>query len=181
MAKYAAFPRGINVGGRTVKMDALREALETAGYENVKTLQAAGNVVFEARESDPPALRAKVEKTIKDKFGFNVHVIIRSAAEIRKLIRSAPFKGIKVKPQTRLYVTFRSEGTKSKLKLPYRALKGDYTILWVSKSEIISALTLTPKVGTVDAMAILEKEFGKEITTRNWNTILKLRPLLAET
>ena len=50
----------------------------------------------------------------------------------------------------------------------------DYRILQVSDSEVCSVLTLTERSRTVDSMKILQKEFGKGITTRNWNTVNKL-------
>ncbi len=178
MSQYVAFLRGINVGGKTIKMDALRKALETAGYKNIKTVLASGNVFFESKETDQDNLRSEIEKIIKDTFGLDVRVIVRRAAEIQKLVKSEPFKGIKVTPKTRLYVTFLSQKPKSKLKLPHKSLNGDYIILKVNKGEVIGVLTLTPNSGTVDAMAVLEKEFGGDITTRNWNTILKIHSLL---
>lgn len=178
MNQYVAFLRGINVGGKTLKMDALRKALEEPGYQNVSTVLASGNVVFEHKETNQAKLRSEIKKIIKDTFGLDVYVIVRSAAEIQKLVRSEPFNGIKITPKTRLYVTFLSKASKSKLKLPHKSLNGDYIILKVNKGEVISVLTLTPKSGTVDAMAVLEKEFGKDITTRNWNTILKVHSVL---
>jgi uncharacterized protein (DUF1697 family) len=39
-------------------------------------------------------------------------------------------------------------------------------------------MMLTADAGTVDAMEILEKEFGKDITTRNWNTVQKVAKAL---
>lgn len=178
MKQSVAFLRGINVGGKTLKMDALRKALEEAGYQNVSTVLASGNVVFTNEENDQPKLRTEIEKIIKNTFGLDVHVIVRSGAEIQKLVKSGPFNGIRVTAKTRLYVTFLSQPSKSKLKLPHKSLNGDHVILKVSKSEVIGVMTLTPKNGSVDMMAVLEKEFGEEITTRNWNTILKVHSLL---
>lgn len=178
MKQHVAFLRGINVGGKTLKMDALRKALEEAGYTNVHTVLASGNVVLEGVEADPAKVGNKIEKIIADDLGMDVHVIVRSAAQLQKLVKSGPFKGIKVTPKTRLYITFRSQAPKTKFKLPHKSLGGDYILLKVNKSEVVGVLTLTPKSGTVDLMAVLEKEFGKDITTRNWNTILKVRSLL---
>lgn len=178
MAKYAAFLRGINVGGRTIKMDKLRQVLEEQGFDQVKTLLASGNVVFESKAGAAAALRAKIEQAIKDAFGFEVHVIVRSGREILNLVKENPFRRVKVTPKTRLYVTFLSKLPKTNLKLPYTSLDGDYQILEVNKGLVISVLTLTPKSGTVNAMEILGKEFGSEITTRNWNTIQKFAKLL---
>ena len=177
MAKYAAFLRGINVGGRTIKMDKLRYLLETKGFQKVHTLLASGNVVLESKLGTA-AMRAKIERAIKEAFGFEVHVIVRRAREILDLVKENPFKAVEVTPKTRLYVTFLSKPPKSKLKVPYTALGGNYKILKVAKGHVISVITLTPKSGTVNAMEILGKEFGDEITTRNWNTITKLAKLM---
>jgi uncharacterized protein (DUF1697 family) len=37
MSKYIAFLRAINVGGHTVKMDALRQMFESLGFADVET------------------------------------------------------------------------------------------------------------------------------------------------
>jgi uncharacterized protein (DUF1697 family) len=46
--KYVAFLRGINIG-RAMKMEDLRRVFESLGYDSVRTVQASGNVLFEAR------------------------------------------------------------------------------------------------------------------------------------
>jgi uncharacterized protein (DUF1697 family) len=174
MAKYAAFLRGINVGGRTMKMDALRSALEAAGNTNVKTLLASGNIVLESSELDQARLQAKIEKTIKDAFGFDVRVIVRSAKGIRALVNSEPFKGVKVTPGTRLFITFLSAPPKSKI----TAVGGENGIRAVTKGHVVSELGA--KDSTLDHMDLLVKEFGADITTRNWNTILKIYDAMQE-
>ena len=180
MPCYAAFLRGINVGRRTIKMDRLRHVLVAAGFDSVRTVLASGNVVFEVRSGTPAAARAKLQAAIKAAFGFEVRVIVRSAKEIRALVEQGPFRRVKVTPKTRLYVTFLSKPSKSKLKLPYKALGGDYQILEVTRGHVTSVLTLTPESGTTRAMDVLGQEFGAEITTRNWNTITKLAKELGQ-
>ena len=46
MTSYAVFLRGINVGGINIKMAALREALQAAGFQDAGTLLASGNVAW---------------------------------------------------------------------------------------------------------------------------------------
>ncbi|HYQ86023.1 MAG TPA: DUF1697 domain-containing protein, partial [Bacteroidota bacterium] len=49
MIQYAAFLRGINVGGhKPVRMSDLEKAFGQLGFRNVKTVLASGNVLFEA-------------------------------------------------------------------------------------------------------------------------------------
>jgi uncharacterized protein (DUF1697 family) len=177
MAKYVALLRGINVGGRTIKMDALRELFAGLGYKDVKTLLASGNVVFEAGAAAPAGIKAKIEKAIAAEFGLDVHIILRSDKELNALIKSAPFKNTKRAPKTQFYITFLSERPRSKLKIPFKTLEGDYEITDVKPGYVVSLIHLGAH-GTVDAMAILEKEFGAQITTRNWNTVEKIHKLM---
>lgn len=177
MTKYIAFLRGINLGKRQIKMAELKTVFEDLGFADVRTLLASGNVVFAAKEAKPETLRGKIEKGIKSKFGFDVHVILRSESEIGALVASDPFKGVKMEKNTRLYVTFLSEPTKSKVQVPYKSEDGDYVIRNLTKDHIESVLTL---MGSTDAMDILTKEFGKDITTRNWNTVLKIWQAMEE-
>lgn len=173
--KYAAFLRGINVGGnKKVPMAYLKKCLEKLGFKNVKTLLNSGNVVFETSKTKPEVLRKNIEAQIEKTFGFPSSTIIRSLEELQKLIDSDPFKGMKVTPATRLYITFLSEKPKTKLKIPYTSPDKNFKILRASNTEVCSWLVVTADRGSVDAMGMIEKEFGKNVTTRNWNTVEKM-------
>lgn len=174
--QYVALLRGINVGGnKKVPMADLKKLLEKSGYENVKTLLASGNVVFDSSEEKLVTITNNLEAIIEKKFGFPVPTVVRPMEEIQKLIISNPFKGITVTKDTRLYVTFRGDATNKKtLKIPYKDPECEFHLLKVTDGEIISYIIVDGSRGTVDAMGILEKEFGKNITTRNWNTVQKI-------
>ncbi|MCK5755877.1 MAG: DUF1697 domain-containing protein, partial [Mycobacterium sp.] len=62
MTRYAAFLRGVNVGGVTLKMAALTQALEAAGFTGVRTILASGNVLLDS-EADAAAVRDRAERT----------------------------------------------------------------------------------------------------------------------
>jgi uncharacterized protein (DUF1697 family) len=119
MSKYAAFLRGINVGGVTVKMDKLKKTFEALGFTDVKTLLASGNVLFAAPSASENTLVKKIEKKLETALGREIGVLVRKIEELQRLAETDPFAGIKVTPQTRLYVTFLSEKNKSSLKIPY--------------------------------------------------------------
>ncbi len=175
MAKYAAFLRGINVGGnKLVKMEDLKKAFLALGFQNVKTLLASGNVLFETSKSSTNVLAGKIEEKLKSALGHEVGVIVRPVAELQRLVDLNPFEKIKVTPRTRLYVTFLPQKPKAVLKLPYESPEKDFRILQASESEVCSVITLSPTRQTTELMAFLDKEFGKRVTTRNWNTIVKI-------
>ena len=149
--KYVAFLRGINVGGHTmIKMQKLRHVLELLGLSNVKTVLASGNVLFETPIKEPVILAKKLEEKLKKTFGFEIVVILRTGAHIQSLVKSSPFKMVTVTPNTRFHVTF------------------------TSTQDISNAVEISSLGGTTELMKQLEKEYGKKITTRNWNTILKI-------
>ena len=105
-------------------------------------------------------------------------MLIRSAEEIKSLVAEDPFKAIDVKPQTRLYVTFLTEPPIAEPDL--KSLNGpQFQIINASATEVCSVLTLSENGQTTELMAGLEKALGKNITTRNWNTVLKIAERLS--
>jgi uncharacterized protein (DUF1697 family) len=174
MEKFVALLRGINVGGnKKVPMADLKTVFEKLGYKNVKTILASGNVIFEAPEKNTDKLAKTIGPAMEKKFKFPIPLLIRPASGIEKMLAKDPFKKIKVTQETRLYVTFLPEKTKSKLPIPYKSPDGSFEILRMEDDALFSHLDLT-KTGTIEVMNVLEKEFGKNITTRNWNTVQKL-------
>jgi uncharacterized protein (DUF1697 family) len=174
MAAYAAFLRGINVGGhKLVPMRELSKAFTSLGFKNVRTLLASGNVLFEAT-GGAADIKLKIEKKVREVFGFEIGVIIRTMAELQRLSASTPFRGIPVTPQTRLYVTFLSEKRGENLQLPSKSPDGNFRILRASRSEVYSVVTPGPGTRSVDLMLVLEQLFGQKITTRNWQTVLRV-------
>ena len=171
--RYVAFLRGINVGKRRVKNDALAKVFADLGFVNVKVLIASGNVLFDAEKQDELKLTKTVEHGLEKALGFDVAVMLRSIPEIQAMLDLDPFKGIEVTKATRLYVTLLAEKTKSRLKLPLASEDGNFRILSRTDREVYSVLTVSESGRTVDLMAVLEKEYGKSVTTRNWNTIQK--------
>jgi uncharacterized protein (DUF1697 family) len=175
MAQYVAFLRGINVGGnKQVPMERLKKAFESLGFQNVRTILATGNVLFDATSASVAALAGKIEDKLKRTFGFEIGTMVRTLKELQALAASNPFKGIQVTPETRLYVTFLAEKPASKLKIPCSTPLKDFQILRVTPTEVCSVVTLSPARRTVDIMAVIEKEFGKRVTTRNWNTVARV-------
>lgn len=156
-----ALLRAVNLGARNkVSMPALRETLHAAGYENVRTVIASGNLVFE--RSRPSA--AALERLIADELGVTTTVILRSAAQIRKLRAAEPF------PRD-AYVAFLAEKPRS-----FAAIDGLDAYAVVGRDLVIHF----PR-GYANARltgAVLEKRLGVAATVRNWRTVLKLADLV---
>lgn len=175
MGEYAGFLRGINVGGHNkIEMAALRQALSDAGLRKVKTLLASGNVLFESDSNEAENVQKQIEGILQQTFGQAIHVVLRSREQIAALVESDPFHGVEVTPQTRLYITFLPAAPKSLPAKEEIATAEDFQVLGVTPTEVVTVLNLGAGGGTADSMLVLEKVFGKQVTTRNWNTIQKV-------
>ncbi len=178
MKTYVALLRGINVGGnKKVPMSDLKKTMSEIGFEDVKTLLNSGNVIFKGKTVPIDQLEKKLESAIEKHFGFPVPVIARSAENMKKLIESDPFLGVEVTKDIRLYLSFLKTEPKAIPSIPWKTDDGAFRILEYQDAAVISVLDLS-KTKTVAAMKNLEDFFGKEITTRNWNTVLKIAKLL---
>ena len=88
---YAAFFRGINVGGKNVvKMAELRQMLFGLDYQNVKTYIQSGNAVFDA-EGTADSIRGDISAAFCNAFGFESTVLLRTKDEIGAVIEGLPF------------------------------------------------------------------------------------------
>ncbi|PTT19567.1 hypothetical protein DBR36_07400 [Microbacterium sp. HMWF026] len=90
MSRSVALIRG--VGGPTaLKMVALREVLASAGLGEVETLQVAGNVVLDDGGRSPEHIAGLVRDAVREAFGFDLPVIVRTHAELAAAHARNPF------------------------------------------------------------------------------------------
>jgi uncharacterized protein (DUF1697 family) len=168
MRRYAALLRGVSPNN--AKMSDLKEAFDAAGFTDVKTVLSSGNVVFTAREASEASLERRAEAATKNHLGTAFLIIIRPVQALRELLASDPYNAFRVEPGAKRVVTFLRHTPGSKMKLPIE-LDGA-RILAVRGREVFTAYIRSPK-GAV-FMTLIEKTFGKEATTRTWDTVAKI-------
>lgn len=174
---WVAFLRGINVGGHhKVPMAELKATLANMGFSDIKTLLNSGNVVFTTAPTDIAALEARMTEALEKKFGFPIPVLIRKIKDIQRLVADNPYKEVEIHKDMRLYVTFLRNEIKSDLDLPWTSADGSFQILSSDDNMLVSVVDIS-KTKTTDAMSVLDKNFTKDITTRNWNTLVKISSL----
>ena len=93
MTRYVALLGSINVGGNRLSMADLRHALEREDFEDVETVVASGNVLFEHEARPTQGLSEKLEYVIRDRFGFESVAAVRSREELLEAIAENPFAG----------------------------------------------------------------------------------------
>jgi len=152
------------------KMPELKKAFESAGFTDVKTVLSSGNVVFSARDASETSLQRKAEAAMMQQFGDAFLTIVRPLDALHELLGSDPYRAFRLEPDAKRIVTFLRAKPASTLALPIGL--GGARILSIKGREVFSAYLPNPK-GPV-FMVLIEKTFGKEVTTRTWGTITKV-------
>ena len=161
MTTYVCLLRGVNVGGnKKVKMEDLRKTFESLGYTNVRTVLQSGNVIFDAK-AKPGDLESHL----------GTQVLLRTQAELRKVIEANPFPTEAKNDPGHLVVVFLSAALPSdeplrKVALPHErfVVKGEEIYIHFGEGMGRSKL----------AQWLTEKKLGVVPTARNWNTVNKL-------
>ncbi|MDF2585413.1 MAG: hypothetical protein K0R33_4056, partial [Mycobacterium sp.] len=106
MTRYAAFLRGVNVGGVTLKMAEVAAVFTAAGFTDVKTILASGNVLLNSSASTT-AVRTKAETALRENFGYDAWVLAYPLDTVREILAGYPFE--REVPDHHSYVTFVSD------------------------------------------------------------------------
>jgi uncharacterized protein (DUF1697 family) len=152
------------------KMPALKACFEEAGFTDVRTVLASGNVVFSARAASETALERKAEAAMAASLGRTFMTIVRPVEALQALVARDPYAGFRLPAQAKRVVTFIRKPPRAKLALPLEV--DGARILRIDGREIFTAYVPSPR-GAV-FMQLIEKTFGTEVTTRTLDTVKKL-------
>jgi uncharacterized protein (DUF1697 family) len=167
MPRYVAFLRGVSP--MNAKMPQLRQCFEDAGFTEVKTVLGSGNVAFDARRVKESTLERRAEAAMRDTLDKGFPAIVRSVEDLRRLLDDDPFADFTLPKGAKRVVTFLREPAAGRLKLPIE--QDGARILAARGREVLSAYVVGDK-GPV-FMTLIEKAFGKDVTTRTWETVGK--------
>lgn len=172
MKTYIALFRGINVGGNhALPMKTLSALLEDLGAQNVRTYIQSGNAVFEHQQTDAARLSAQISAEIKQRCGFEPHVLLAERADIERVIKENPFPEAADEPKT-LHVGFLvSAPPKPQLDALERIKLDSERFELIGKVFYLHA---PEGVGRSKLAASAEKLLGVPMTDRNWRTVCKL-------
>ena len=150
------------------KMSEVRRAFEDAGFTDVKTLLASGNVVFTANSAPAARLQAEAEAAMERRLGRSFLTFVRPVNGLRTLLESDPYKGFAPVAGTKRIATFLRDTPDKRLVLPIE--EQGARILTLKGGVAFGDYVPDPKAGPF-FMALLEKTFGKAQTTRTWQTL----------
>ncbi len=167
MPRYVALLRGVSP--MNAKMADLKRCFEDAGFTDVRTVLASGNVVFGSRARSETTLARDIEAAMTKQLGRTFDTIVRPVSALQELLDSDPYAVFRLPAGAKRVVTFLREPVKSRPALPIET--DGVHILTMTEREVFTAYEPNPK-GPV-FMTLLEKTFGTGVTTRTWDTVKK--------
>jgi uncharacterized protein (DUF1697 family) len=168
MTRYAAFLRGVSP--TNAGMPELARAFEVAGFRDVRTVLSSGNVVFSAPASPIAKIERACEAATARALGKAFGTIVRRIDDLRALIEANPYASFTLPTGSKRVVTFLRTRRAEALSLPIE--RDGASILLVRGGEAFSAYLPSPR-GAV-FMVLIEQTFGKDVTTRTWETVQKV-------
>jgi uncharacterized protein (DUF1697 family) len=171
--RFVAFLRAINVGGRRVKMDRLREVFEGLGFGNVETFIASGNVIFDFPEADVQALEPKIEARLREALGYEVATFVRSVDELSRVASYNPFGPADPEEGSTLSVAFPAKPPREDGAAKLVACATEIDAFRVEGREVYW-LCRGKTSDSAFSGATLERTLGAPATMRNITTIRKL-------
>ncbi|OBJ49366.1 DUF1697 domain-containing protein [Mycobacterium asiaticum] len=169
MTKYAGFLRGVNVGGVNLKMAEVADALTEAGFKNVRTILASGNVLLES-DSGVEAVRKKAEAALRERFGYDAWVLAYDIETVRNIDHAYPFEREVDGYQS--YITFVTDAdvldelAELTAGPRERIQRGEGVIYW----QVPKGSTLDSTIG----QTMGKKRYKASTTTRNLRTLAKV-------
>lgn len=180
MPAYIALLRGVNVGGKTLKMELVRKAFEELGFSAVRSYVQSGNIIFKTAQASPASLAKRIEERILRDSGLTVSVFVKTPKEMENVIRNNPFANDKGIDHSKFHVTFlSSEPPKEAMKL-LGSLAAKSERFQIVNQEVY--FYLPDGYGkTRLSNNTIERKLSTIATTRNWRTVNTLLEMAATT
>jgi len=173
--RWVALLRAVNLGGANkVPMAELRARLGDAGYANVRTYIASGNILLDGPGS-ASALSAELERLIADAFGVTTKVVLRRPEALAATVAAHPFGS----DTSETHVAFlAARPTRPAVaRLEAAAPRDDLAVF--AGAELYLRLPRGVH-GSRLSSARIEKLLDVPATLRNWRTVVALADLAAE-
>ena len=169
--KYVAFLRAINVGGHVVKMDQLKKMFEAIGLENVESVIASGNIVFDSRSRNTATLERKIAAHLESELGYPVFTFVRSVPEIQSIAEYEPFSDTSTGT---LYIGFLAEELSNESAKRMESGSTDIDVFHLHGRELYWLCRAARVTDTKFSGPLMEKTLGTRTTMRNVNTIKRI-------
>jgi uncharacterized protein (DUF1697 family) len=174
---FVALLRGVNVGGNNmISMSSLKESFEGIGFKQVSTYINSGNIIFKTKETDARKLEKKIEQMLSKEYQLESKVVVRSLAEMMKLVESLPpdWTGDRDWRYNVIFLRHSIDSEKILAELPFNTdveqiVYRPGTLLWSAQVSEISRTNM---------QKLSSRKIFQDMTVRNLNTTRKLCALM---
>ena len=176
--RYALLLRGVNVGTKnSLPMMELRAMLTTLGCADVQTYVQSGNAVF-ATTLGLASFTKLIERALEEYMGRRIATTLRTQQQLQAIVDGNPFARVATNPSN-LCVTFLSEPPAKS------AVATLVAQAWRPEQVLVSGMEIYTWHPNGQARSPLREALAKlplrgAVTTRNWNTVLKLLDLVGQ-
>jgi len=166
-----AFLRGVNVNRKNMKMADVCEVFRQDAVQNVRSVLATGNILFESTLSKAN-LRSNLETRMSQHYETDVHLFIKNKEEIELILRSNPYQ---VRSDLHIYAFICENGFEHTLMDKFNTITpvenenaqiNQNQFYW----QVRKGLTLDSSFSKI----LAEKQMRSQFTSRNINTIQKV-------
>jgi uncharacterized protein (DUF1697 family) len=176
---FVALLRGVNVGGKNmVSMRALKDSFEKLGFADVTTYINSGNIIFRSADADARKIEKRLERMMAEEYGLPCRVVVRSSAEMARLVASLPkdWDGNKAWRYNVIFLRHSIDSAdlirdlKPKPDIEQVAYRPG-TLLWAAQVAHVTATTM---------LKLSSQKVYQDMTVRNLNTTKKLHELMSK-
>jgi uncharacterized protein (DUF1697 family) len=170
--KYAAFLRAINVGGRVVRMEELRQVFAGCGFTDVETFIASGNVIFTSPPTDTQALERRIGAALQKALGYAVATFVRTPEELAAIAAHMPCTSDPAGAGGAVHIIFVAEPLNAAERKELAALSAPGDEFSSRGREVYWC-----RFGKLSESPLFGKSLGKGLgsgTMRNRNTVVRL-------
>jgi uncharacterized protein (DUF1697 family) len=170
--QHVALLRGIAPSNPKMRNAEMVNVLGRAGLDEVEAVISSGNYIFESDERDRSALEDRIEAALADHLGAPCAAIVRSRRQIDGLCEMDAFEGYDDGPTERCNVTFLKRRPSGGEQLPSSG--SGFEVIALQRNAVFFVVDTT-RSKTPDVMSKVETAFGKDVTTRTWKTVHRIK------
>lgn len=179
MREWVCLLRAINLGARNkVAMPQLRKALAAAGFDDARTYLQSGNVVLHSNHRSADRVAAAVRTVVKDDFGIDTPVLVRTPQQIRNILAWCPFPEQAATQPTTVHVVHLDAEPDTARVADTLAQDWSPDRLEIHGPEACILYATTMHDSRLQHAALL-KQLDVGGTARNWRTLTAIADMLA--
>jgi len=179
VTRFVALLRAVNLGAyNKVAMADLRALCERLEMSEVRSLLQSGNLVFESTSRSAAGLERRLEEETGRALGVRTDFFVRSAKEWNDLVEANPFgQEAKADPGRLLVMCLKESPPRAAFTALEQAIRGRERVMAGTRHAYF---VYPDGVGRSRlTTALIESKLETRGTARNWNTVLKLKEMLA--